>query len=221
MSFSELHKIAKSYGATVTEFLTAMLIDIHYRKQLREEKKQKEISVQVPVNLRKAFPSKTLRNFVLCLVVRINPNLGEYTFEEILRSVSLQLRLANDPKLINSLMTDNLKIERNPVARLLPLPIKDLGVALTFLITAEQKTSILMSNVGLVTLPEEMYQHIEKYIFYTGAGKLNGARCSVMSTGDTLIFGFSSCYEETDIQREFFTRLVKMGVHVKIESNRE
>ena len=107
------------------------------------------------------------------------------------------------------------------MARLLPLPIKDLGVAITFFITAEQKTSILLSNVGLVRLPEEMYEHVEKYIFYTGAGKLNGARCSVMSTGDTLIFGFSSCYEETDIQREFFTRLVKMGVHVKIESNRD
>ena len=173
------------------------------------------------MNLRKAFPSKTLRNFVLCLVVRINPNLGEYTFEEILRSVSLQLRLANDPKLINSLMTANMKIERSPAARLLPLPIKDLGVAITFLITAEQKTSILLSNVGLVKLPEEMLEHVEKYIFYTGAGKLNGARCSAMSTGDTLIFGFSSCYEETDIQREFFTRLVKMGVHVKIESNRD
>ncbi len=219
MSFKQVHAIAKSYGVTVTELFTAMLIDIHYRKQLRENKKQKEISVQVPVNLRKAFPSKTLRNFVLCLVVRINPNLGEYTFEEILRSVSLQLRLANDPKLINSLMTDNLKIEKNPVARLLPLPIKDLGVAITFFITAEQKTSILLSNVGLVKLPEEMYEHVEKYIFYTGAGKLNGARCSAMSTGDTLIFGFSSCYKETDIQREFFTRLVKMGVHVKIESN--
>lgn len=221
MSFKQLHSVAKGYGVTVTEFLASLLIDIHYRKQLRENKKQREICAQIPVNLRKAFPSKTLRNFVLCLRVKIDPNLGEYTFEEILRSVSLQLKLANDPKLINSLMTQNMKIERNPVAKCLPLAIKDLGVGIGFLITGEQTTTTLLSNVGLVKLPEEMYNYVEKYIFYTGPGKLNGARCSVISSGDTLVFGFSNCYEESDIEREFFTRLVKMGIHVKIESNRE
>ncbi len=221
MSFKEVHAVSKAYGVTVTEFFAALLLDIHYRKQLREKKKQKEVSVQIPVNLRKAFPSKTLRNFVLCLRVKIDPNLGEYTFEELLRSVSLQLRLANDPKLTNSLMTQNLKLERSPVTKFLPLPIKNLGVAVSFLLTGEQTTSTLLSNVGPVSLPDNMLEHMEKFLFFTGAGKLNGARCAVISVGDTMSFSFSNCYKESDIEREFFTRLVKMGIHVKIESNRE
>ncbi len=220
MSFAELRKIAKSYGATVTELLAAMLIDVHYKKQLAENKKQREICIQVPVNLRKAFPSESLRNFVLCLRVKIDPNLGEYTFEEIIRSVSLQLKLANDPKLLNSLMTQNLKIERNPVAKFLPLAVKNLGVGVAFMITAEQTTTSLLSNLGPVVLPEEMIPHIEKYYLYTGAGIVNSARCGVVSFGDKLVFTFSNCHRESDIEREFFTRLVKMGVHVKIESNR-
>lgn len=221
MSFKEIHCVAKSYGVTVTEFFAALLLDIHYRKQLRENIKQKEVSVQIPVNLRKAFPSKTLRNFVLCLRVKIDPNLGDYTFEELLRTVSLQLRLANDPKLTNSMMTQNLKLERNPVTKYLPLPIKNLGVAVSFLITGEQTTSTLLSNVGPIPLPESMMEHVDKFMLFTGPGKLNGARCGVISLGDKLCFSFSNCYEESDIEREFFTRLVKMGVHVKIESNRE
>lgn len=221
MSFKEVHAISKKYGATVTEFFAAILIDILYNKQLRENKKQREISVQVPVNLRKAFPSETLRNFVLCLRAKIDPNMGEFTFEEILRSVSLQLRLVNNDKFLNSMMTQNLKIERNPVAKLLPLPIKDLGVGITFLITGEQTTSTLISNLGPLVLPEDMAQHVEKVMLFTGAGKLNGTRCGVASVGDTLAFTFSNCYEESDVEREFFTRLVKMGVHIKIESNRD
>lgn len=221
MPFSQIHKICKSYGVTVTEFFAALLADVHYRKQLKENKKQRHIGVQIPVNLRKAFPSKTLRNFVLCLKVKIDPNLGEYTFEEILRSVSLQLRLANDPKTINSLMTQNLKIERNPVAKYLPVVIKDIGVAVSFLVTAEQTTTTLLSNLGAIRLPEEVSKHIEKLYFFTGPGKLNGARCATITFGDTLCFSFSNCYEESDIEREFFTRLVKMGVNVKIESNRD
>ena len=221
MSFKELYAVAKSYGATVTEFLVALLIDIHYRKQLAENKNQREICAQIPVNLRKAFPSETLRNFVLCLRVKLNPNLGEYTFEEIVRSVSLQLRLANDPKLINSLMTQNMKLERNPVTKHLPLLLKDMGVAIGFLITAEQTTSTLISNLGAIKLPESVEKHIEKAVLFTGPGKVNGARCGVMSIGDKFTFSFSNCYKESDIEREFYTRLVKMGVHVKIESNRD
>lgn len=221
MSFKELHALSKSYGVTVTEFLATLLLDIHYQKQKKEKRKQKEVCVQIPVNLRKAFPSKTLRNFVLCLRVKIDPNLGEYTFEELLRTVSLQLRLANDPKLINSMMTQNLKLERNPVTKYLPLPIKDLGVAVSFIITGEQTTTSLLSNVGSVPLPQSVGENVEKLTLFTGAGKLNGARCGVISRGDTMVFTFSNCYEDRDIEREFFTRLVKMGVHVKIESNRE
>lgn len=221
MSFEEIHKITKSYGVTVTEFFAAMLMDIHYRKQLSEKKKQKEVSVQIPVNLRKFYTTKTLRNFVLCLRVKMNPLKGEYTFEELLKLVSLQLRLANDEKEVNSLMTQNLKLEKNPVMKYIPLAVKKLAVGISFFITGEQTTTALLSNLGAVMLPEKMKDHVEKYMFFTGPGKLNGARCAAISFGDKLTFTFSNCYKESDIEREFFTRLVKMGVHVKIESNRE
>ena len=68
-------------------------------------------------------------------------------------------------------------------------------------------------------IPEGI-QNLRGFTFFTGPGKLNGARCGVISHRDLLVFTFSNCYEDRDIEREFFTRLVKMGVHVKIESNR-
>lgn len=220
MSFKQVHEISKSYGVTVTELFAAMLMDIHYRKQKAERKKQREVSVQIPVNLRKFFPTQTLRNFVLCLRVKMNPKMGDYSFEELLKLVSLQLRLVNDEKTVNSMMTQNLKIEKNPLAKFFPLFVKNLSVGLTFLLTGEQTTSALISNLGPVGIPTEMEKHIEKYLFFTGPGKLNGARCGVITMGDRLVFTFSNCYSQSDIEREFFTRLVKMGVHVKIESNR-
>ncbi len=221
MPFEQIHKISKGYGVTVTEFLAALVIDVLYRKQLEEGKTHKEISAQIPVNLRKAFPSVSLRNFVLCLRVVIDPTLGEYTFEEILRSVSLQLKLANDKKLINALMTENLKLERHPVLKYLPLPVKNLGVGISFAITAEQTTSTLVSSLGPIKFPEEVSEHIEKLLFFTGAGMVNGTRCATLTFKDKLMFSFSNCYMESDLEREFYTRLVKMGVHVKIESNRD
>ena len=35
------------------------------------------------------------------------------------------------------------------------------------------------------------------------------------------VITFSNIYKESDVEREFFTFFVKMGLNVKIESNRE
>ena len=71
MSFKELHTLSKSYSVTVTELLAAILLDIHYSIQLKEGKSKKDVSIQIPVNLRKAFPSESVRNFVICLSVKM------------------------------------------------------------------------------------------------------------------------------------------------------
>ncbi len=221
MSFKQIHAIAKEKGVTVTELFAAILMDIHIKRQLRERTKQKLVAVQVPINLRNIYPTDTLRNFSICLKVAIDPNLGEYTFDEILREVSLQLRLQRDEKKINSTITHNLAFEKNPVLRILPLCVKDVALSVATLVAAERTTSSYLSNLGPAKLPDEMVQLIEKVYFVPGPGMHTAARCGVASIGDNLVFAFASIIKEADIERDFFTTLVKMGVHVKIESNRE
>ena len=215
-----LKEKAKSYGATITEFIAAMLIDIVYRKQLEEKRKLKDIGAQIPVNLRNSFPSVTLRNFSLFYDVRINPNMGEYTFEEILKQVSLYLRYINNPKELNAMMTSNLKLETNPLARMLPLFVKKIGIGISFMLTGERRTSVLFSNLGIVRLPAEMEKHVERCILMTGPGRINGVRIAAVSYKNTMALTVANIFRESDIEREFFTRMVKMGIPVKIESNR-
>ncbi len=221
MSFKDVHKITKEKGVTITEFFAALLLDVHCKKQLLEKRRLKEVSVQVPIDLRGTYGSKTLRNYSICLRVKVDPNLGEYSFDELLKTVALQLRLANDEKKLNAMVTANLGIERNPVLKYLPLPIKDFGVGISFLITGEQTTTALLSNMGKVVLPQDMEPFVEKAMLMPGPGKRNAARCGLATFGDNLVFSFADIYRETDIEREFFRSLVKMGIHVKIHSNKE
>ncbi|MEI6580112.1 MAG: hypothetical protein WCN92_11730 [Eubacteriales bacterium] len=220
MPVDKINVMAKSYGTTITEFISAMLLDILYRKQLEEKRKQKDVSVQIPVNLRNSFPSITLRNFSLCYDVRINPNMGDYTFEEILKQVSLYLRYINNPKELNAMMSSNFKLETNPFMRAFPLFLKKFGIGISFLLTGERRTSILFSNLGVVRLPVEMEEHVERCVLMTGPGRINGARIGAVSYKNTLALTFANVFKESDIEREFFTRLIKMGISVKIESNR-
>lgn len=56
MSFKELHALSKSYGVTVTELFAAILLDIHYKNQLKEGKSKKDVSVQFPLICVKLSP---------------------------------------------------------------------------------------------------------------------------------------------------------------------
>ncbi len=220
MSLEKLRELSKSYGVTITELFAAILLEIHYKKQLNEGKTKKEVSVQIPVNLRKKFPSRTLRNFVLCLMVKIKSERGRYTFEEILKDVSKQLKLVNNVRDLDMLMTRNVNIERRTV-KYVPRALKNFFVGMGFRINVEFSTSVLISNLGEITLPEDMKEHVERFFFFTGPGLVNGARCGVVSFGDKVAFTFSNCYKEDDIEREFFRKLCELGLDVTVLTNRQ
>ena len=154
-------------------------------------------------------------------MVKVDPRYGEYTFDELLQQVALQLRLQRDEKKINAQISTHVRIEKNPFLRFLPLPVKNLALSVATITSAEQTTSAYLSNLGPVVLPEELNEFVDKVILIPGPGMRTAARCGISSYNDNLVFSFANCFKENDIEREFFTTLVKMGVHVKIQSNRQ
>ena len=93
MSVSEVMKTARQYGATITEYLNAVLLYALLQKQTAEfHLKYKPVRIAMPVNLRRFFPSKTLRNFITMVYPSIDPRLGEYSFEEIVTQVKIFMR---------------------------------------------------------------------------------------------------------------------------------
>ena len=222
MPLDKVKAKAKEYGVTITELISAELLYVHYQmqqKDLSRANRKKEISVQIPVNLRNFFPTKTLRNFSLAYIDRIDPGLGTYTFEEMLKQVALYLRYINNEKTHNAMVTSNLKLEANPFMRALPLVVKDAAIGISFRLTGEKSTTVMFSNIGIVKIPEEMQPFVDRYVIMSGPGKLNGARCAGITYGNSFEVTIVSLYEEMDIQREFFRRMVRLGVPVKIESN--
>ncbi len=212
---------AKEYGVTITEYLAAILMYLHIEFQKAECRKQKGVCMQIPVNCRNQLPSQTLRNFSVNYNLDIDPNWGDYTFEEVLHHLSLSLRLTNNPKHLQVMFASNTGLEKNPFMRMLPLVVKDLAIGLFFVFGAEKTTTSVFTNVGVVKLPDEMYEHIESYILMPSPGKVNGARVGGASIGNTMAITFANTYTNTDVEREFFRFLIKQGIHVKVESNKQ
>ncbi|MBO5229851.1 MAG: hypothetical protein J6B52_00365 [Clostridia bacterium] len=221
MPVSAVKEKAAEHGVTITEYLAAVLLWTMYNLQKQEENnKEKHVGIQIPVNLRGFFGSETLRNFMLCYSFQIDPKMGEYTLPEIIKLLSLYLRYINNEKELQAMMNGNMGIERNPIMRILPSFLKDFGVSMVYKVAGEKATSCLLSNVGVMKAPKEMEQYIEKLVLVMGPAMINGARCGALSYKGTLAFSISNIYKSTKIQKEFFTNLIKLGIPVKIESNR-
>lgn len=221
MPVSAVKEKAAEYGVTVTEYLAGVLLWTMYNLQKQGiRNREKYVGIQIPVNVRNFFGSETLRNFMLCYSFQIDPKMGEYTLPEIIKQLSLYLRYINNEKELQAMMHGNMGIEKNPIMRILPSVVKDFGVSMVYKIAGEKATSCLLSNVGIVKTPKEMEQYIEKLVLVMGPAMINGARCGSLSYKGTLAFSISNIYKSTLIQKEFFTNLVKLGIPVKIESNR-
>lgn len=214
-----LKEKAKEHGATVTEYIAAVLLWVMYNMQ-KEEGGEKHVGVQIPVNLRNFFESETLRNFMLCYSFQIDPKMGEYTFPELVKQLSLYLRFVNNEKELQAMMNGNTGIEKNPLLRALPSFLKDFGISVVYKFAGEKSTSAIISNVGIIKAPKEMEEHIEKMMIMMGPGMVNAARCIALSFNGTFALSMSNIYEDTKVQREIFTTFVKFGIPVKIESNR-
>lgn len=221
MPVSAVKEKAAEHGVTVTEYLAAVLLWVMYNMQKSEpDNREKHVGVQIPVNARPFFESETLRNFMLCYSFQIDPKMGEYTLPEIIKQLSLYLRYINNEKELRSMMYGNMGIEKNPLLRILPSVLKDFGISMVYKVAGEKATSCLVSNVGIIKAPKEMEQYVEKLVLVMGPAMINGARCGALSYNGTLAFSISNIYKSPKIQREFFTTLVKLGIPVKIESNR-
>ena len=68
---------------------------------------------------------------------------------------------------------------------------------------------------------EGMKPYIERFDIYMGQPFSRRTNCAIISFEDILTVNFTSSIVEADVERYFFRRMVRDGIHVKIESNRE
>ncbi len=219
---SDIRKVAKSYNATVTEYLNAVLLYALLEKQKADNPhKLRPVKIAMPINLRQFFPSKTVRNFITMIYPGIDPRLGDYTFEEIVTQTHHYMRYYINNKFLKGDITTNLATQQNPIVRIAPLFIKDLVVRYFYTMIQDGNSSAGLTNLGIIKVPDDMIPFVERFDVYMGQPFSSRTNCAIASFQNTLTINFASSIVESDVERYFFRKLVKDGIHVKIESNRE
>ena len=218
----ETLELAHQYHATLTVFIGAVIMKALLNLQNEKQpniKRQKRIKLLIPVNLRQLFPSKTLRNFAMYTVPEIDPRLGEYTLSEICRVIEHKMGAEITPKHMASVIATNVNDEKNPMLRIVPLPIKNVVMKAVFDSVGEKKSCLTMSNLGRVKIPDVMAEYIERFDFILGVQAAAPYNCGVISFKDVLYINFIRNIKEAELERHFYAVLQELGLTVTVESN--
>ena len=217
-------RVAKQHDVSLTAFLAAamlMALQELQAEKIPDPRRRPSIKVLVPVNLRRLFPSKTLRNFAFYTSPEIQPKLGRYEFGEICSIVKHWMGVEVTPKIMGMKIATNVSDERNLAVKLIPLPLKNMVMKAIFDAVGEKKSCLSLSNLGAVELPEEMKPYIRRFDFILGVQAAHPNNCGVLSYNGTLYINFIRNIRESELESHFHRVLQSLGLPVLVESNRD
>ncbi|PAD22480.1 alcohol acetyltransferase [Terribacillus saccharophilus] len=220
LEIKELKNIAKQYQTSITTYLLALYAEILIDIQAQNSKTRKPITINVPVNLRNFFETNTLKNFFVSVPVTIDPRLGTYSFEDIIETISIELKRYLNDKQLKRLIARGVRGERNFLLRALPLFMKDWISPMVHARFGENLYTSSISNLGVISLEEELEKHVERFEFYPPPSIGNKIKAGVISYKDDMYITFGNLSNDRLVERMFFRKLVKEGVQIKIETNR-
>lgn len=204
---------AKSKNVTLTSYLGSKLMMSVYN-DMPVLKRKKPVTISMPVNLRNYFPSNTSRNFFNSITVSHVFKNGE-TLDDVLADYSEKLKAELTKEAVTERMYAYERLENLLFIKLVPLFIKNPAVNIVTRSVNKQVTAVL-SNLGKMSIPEEMTEYIDSYCAYCST---NSLFVVVNTYKDDLVIGISSVYRNTQVLCDFVKSFSDDGIPVTVYSN--
>lgn len=209
-------------GVTVTALLAAVMTEsiISMQNEERPRRRQRPVKITIPVDLRRLYGSKTMRNFTLVLNIGVDPRYGDYSLEELCRTIYHQLCASATPQNMAGMIAANVQPQQIVALRLAPVFLKNLVMDGVYRRSGESGGSLNISNITKLPLSDAMRPYVERMEFIIGPQRSYPNNCSVLSYGGKTYINMIRNIRESELERRFFSRLVELGIAVEIECNR-
>ena len=209
-SVKELLEVSRKHGVSMSVFLTAAMICAIHEEQSKIQEK-KPVILMVPVNLRKIFPSDSMLNFFSYIEPGYRFGEGKDSFDDVLEATKQYFEENLSKEKIAERMNNLIAYEKHKILKWAPLELKNRCIKMGAKL-AEREVTAVLSNMSVVKMPPEYAKYIERFGVYTSTMRTELCVCSF---GDTLSFAFTSRYDSTNIQRNFYRILKEQGIFVK------
>ena len=203
----ELLACSRKHGVSITALLSAVMASSIMELQQRQETHLRPVRIMVPVDLRKVFPSKTLRNFILYALPTMEVSESEYSITKLAQKFSGQIKDHLREDNLSGIIAYNVKTQSMPLFRLLPASIKCALMRLAYTFFGESNSSLTMTNLGSITLPEGMIPYVESLILTMMPRVRSPYNCGMYSYNGKFFINLCRFPEHSELEAIFAQKL--------------
>lgn len=198
-------------------FLTALLLAFMTEAaHAASDESRGDISIQVPVNMRKFCPSKTLRNFSMYCSVR-TPWAEAGEAERLLPDITRQLSERASETAMRGMLASTAEMVR--LLGRVPLAVKRPAARIAYGFLGERAFTSTLSNLGAAKLPPEVEAHVEKLDFVLGTGERARAACAMVTLKGRALLSVTKLTDDKTFETRLLSLLEGAGVPVKLSGS--
>lgn len=209
----ELKATAKRHGATVTVYLLALMF---LAGKAATDELRGEASIQVPVNMRKFYPSQTVRNFAMYCGIRL-PLETITDLPSIIEGIKEQLNQKASKEAMSHMLTATEKMV--DMLKYIPLAVKQPVAKMVYGFLGDKIFSNTLSNLGIIQLPQQLSEHIESMDFVLGTAKTNRVGCAAVTVNGITTFSIAKMTKDPSFEETMYDLLCADGIRVVVEGS--
>lgn len=214
LSLKEALARSKALDVTLTIYLTALFVQGVFQR-MPECEKDKQLTISVPINLRKRYGSYSARNFFAAVTLELQPEELESGLTTICRRLSEELQKKSSAEFLDRHLAQLQAYEENPFLRIMPRVLKDPILAF-FNHRGNRDISLSISNLGQLKLPSGLMPELEAASL---AVAVQRPQLCCISSGDVLTVVLLSPFLERDWQELTLNLLRAEGFTVSSDAN--
>ena len=220
VSAEALHDVAKKMDCTVTALIAGAALLAIKKAYYKDNESGRDIVAMIPINLRKIFPSETLRNFTTLTKCAVCP---AYTADRLSEYVAICKRALSEGLSDKKELAEKLSLSAfystNPLMKILPVGLKTFFTKFGKAVSTQTKQTIIISNLGVVKLPDGMEEFVNRFTFSINISKKVPVNMGIVTYNGKTAISFTRMLVSTELEKQFFAILSELGLEIEISSN--
>ena len=213
MDADKLKEVSAKYQTTVTGYLLALMF---LAGKAATDELQGDTSIQVPVNMRKFYPSRTVRNFAMYCGIRL-PIEAIGDLPSIVKEINEQLNKKASKEAMSEMLTATEKMV--DMLKYIPLAVKQPVAKIIYGFLGDKIFTNTLSNLGVVKMPASACEHIESMDAVLGTAITNRAGCAVVTFQNTTTFSITKMTADPSFEEKMYDLLCADGITVAVEGS--
>lgn len=195
---------ARRHGVSMTALLSAVMAKSVMEVQNQTgNRKMRPVRIMVPIDLRRIFPSKTLRNFILYALPTMEVSENTLSIQDLANKFSGQIRAHLEKDNLAGIIAYNVKTQRSPLYKLLPSKVKCALMRLAYRFFGESNSSITFTNLGTMAIPDVMIPYIRSIHLTMTPRARSPYNCGMLSYNGEFYINICRFPEESELEAIF------------------